>query len=157
MHLSIPISPAVSFDFPLSGLPGAVVAETLGATSWPVSAPDKLDRMASIRDGIATLLDAKQRVIDSILSEYHNRLDAFDADVATLQAQYDSLDEDVRENVLSTGGSIKGRSLHAVFVSGKTSWDSKGLSAYSVACPAILAFRKIGQPSVSVREIKGGL
>ena len=60
----------------------------------------------------------------------------------------------VRDRVLAEGCSTKGQRLHAIWVKGRVSWDSKGLDAFSIAEPRILAFRSEGSPTVTIRGIK---
>jgi len=49
---------------------------------------------------------------------------------------------------------VKGRELEAVYVKGRISWDNKALDGYAAAHPEIGAFRKQGDPSVSIRGVK---
>ena len=56
--------------------------------------------------------------------------------------------------VLEKGESIKGELLQAVFSTGRTTWDTKALVGYAVAHPEIEKLKKVGKPSVSIREVK---
>ena len=49
---------------------------------------------------------------------------------------------------------LKGSLLHAIYAAGRASWDTKALEGYAVAHPEILQFKKVGEPSVSIREMK---
>ena len=84
-----------------------------------------------------------------IETERQTALDAVDDIVATLKAE-------VIAEVLQSGTSIKGRFLHAVWAKGRTSWNSSGLDGYAIAHPEIVAFRKVGEPSVSIRNVNSG-
>lgn len=44
----------------------------------------------------------------------------------------------------------------AVYNKGRVSWDSSGLNGYMVAHPEITAFRKEGEPSITLRKIGKG-
>ena len=65
----------------------------------------------------------------------------------------DNVTKDVKDDVIKCGESVKGDFLHAVFVSGRISWDTKGMEGYAVAHPEVNAFRKQGDPSVTIRKI----
>jgi len=62
--------------------------------------------------------------------------------------------EVINKAVLESGGSIKGEKLQAVFSKGRITWDAKSLSGYALAHPEINELKKVGKPSVSIREIK---
>lgn len=62
--------------------------------------------------------------------------------------------EVINKAVLESGESIKGEKLQAVFSKGRTSWDAKALEGYAIAQPDINELKKVGKPSVSIREVK---
>jgi len=62
--------------------------------------------------------------------------------------------EVINKAVLESGESIQGEKLQAVFSKGRTTWDAKSLSGYALAHPEINELKKVGKPSVSIREIK---
>jgi len=66
----------------------------------------------------------------------------------------EKLERNIRSSVLAEGSSIKGTRLQAVYVKGRTTWDSRLLQGYAVAHPEIEAFKKVGNPSVSIRARK---
>ncbi len=49
------------------------------------------------------------------------------------------------------GESVKGTNLQAIFIKGRQTWDNAELDKYAEKHPEILKFRKIGNPSVSIR------
>lgn len=57
----------------------------------------------------------------------------------------------VKAEVVERGESVTGNPLSAIYVKGKTSWDGKGLTGYAVAHPEINAFKKVGNPSCSIK------
>lgn len=121
----------------------------------PVCAEDKLDLLADLRFAADTVAQAKQAFIDRVMSEYHNKLDAFDADIAALNGEAAAVEAEVRQAALSLGASIKGRRMQAVWAKGRTSWDGKLLEGFAIAFPEILKAQKIGEPSVSLRVVGG--
>lgn len=58
------------------------------------------------------------------------------------------------EAVVDKGESIKGEELQAVFSKGRTTWDTKKLEGYAIAHPEIDKLKKVGKPSVAIREVK---
>lgn len=71
-------------------------------------------------------------------------------------AQFDvqQAQEAVRLAVLEYGKSVKGDALHAVYTKGKTTWDGAKLDGMAAIIPQLNEAKKIGQPSVSIREVK---
>jgi hypothetical protein len=63
-----------------------------------------------------------------------------------------SLTEEIKADVLAAGQSVTGAHLQAVWVKGRVSWDTRRLDGYAAAHPEITAFRKIGEPTVSIRS-----
>ena len=49
---------------------------------------------------------------------------------------------------------LRGANLHAVYSKPRTSWDTKGIAGFAVAHPEILAFQKIGNPSVRIQAVR---
>ena len=98
----------------------------------------------------------KEKAIDAVLT------DEIKAKLAAIDAEFDPLTEAVNETigvlenevktaVLSYGASVKG-AYTAVFSKGRTSWDTKALNGYAAAHPEIEQFRRVGNPSVSIRR-----
>jgi len=80
-------------------------------------------------------------------AEYHGQTEAVDANIAALT-------EAVKAAVVAHGATVKGANMQAVYMQGRASWDAKGLEGYAAARPEVLAFRKQGAPSVSLRGVK---
>lgn len=112
---------------------------------------EKLTELYAKRDLLS--LDKKaaipaevQNILDEIEAEYAPKQDAIGAEILALEAQ-------VKSTVLEAGETAKGGSLQAVFTKGRISWDTKALDGYAKANPAIVEFRKQGEPSVSIRKV----
>ena len=119
----------------------------------------QLDQLANLQaqaDVIRLQFTELRRTI--ITPEIQAQLDELDAEMlSTLepvtQATND-LTEAIKENVITTGASVKGTFLQAVYSKPRVTWDNKGLDGFMVAHPEIKAFRKEGEPSVSIRTVK---
>jgi hypothetical protein len=145
-----------SFIFHPETQAGKIVAEQLSDfPAAPVVAEDAVDLLMQIRSGIASLANAKQRFLDSVLTEYHHKIQAFDDDITELQDKAAAIEDQIRKTALAERRSIKGQFGQAVYASGRVSWDTKGLDGVAVVMPEILKFRKVGEPSVSIRAFGG--
>jgi hypothetical protein len=121
---------------------------------------EKLDRLAdmqaqgdvmnahfdSLRDQILTPEIKAQ--LDEIEAERKTAMDALNEGIA-------SLTEEIKADVMQAGATIRGKYLIAVWNKGRVSWDTKALDGFSSSHPEILAFRKEGDPSISIRGMKG--
>jgi len=93
------------------------------------------------------ILRAVQTELEALDAEYAPRIDAATQRMEALEAE-------IRSDVLRHGASVKGGRLYAVYSRGRVSWDTRALDAYALAHPEVTAFRKQGEPSVSLRFVK---
>lgn len=114
----------------------------------------KLERLAVVRSELADREAIKQNFIDDHLALYHSDLSVMDSLIAKSAANASLLESEIKDAVIASGSSVKSLSLQAVYSKPRETWEGAKLSAYAIACPEILAFRKVGQPSVSIREVK---
>ena len=117
---------------------------------------DQLAEFEAQRDLIAV---RKQEAVDAVLT------DEIKAKLAEIDAEFDPLYQPVNEQietltagikaaVIEHGATVKGQYRQAVLSSGRVSWDTKALDGYAAAHPEIAPFRKVGEPSVSIRIVK---
>lgn len=95
-----------------------------------------------LRDTILAPVKPELAALDT---EYEPRMNAVMNAIA-------SVETNVKQQVLGVGHTVKGEHLMAILISGRVSWDSKGLDGYAVAHPEIERFRKQGEPSVTIRK-----
>lgn len=118
----------------------------------------KLDKLANYRAQIDSLTLDKQALIDRVLT------DEIKAKLADIEAEFTNraftarvnaaeLEDQIRQDILAHGASVKGKFLHAIWAKGRVTWDTKGLVGYAVAHPEMSAFRSEGEPTVSLRNI----
>ena len=120
---------------------------------------EKLDLLAAaqakIDAGMSRIADAQA----FYLAPFADDLERIKADVAGEiagdVAQVSELQEQIKAEILSRGTSVKGAYLHAVFMKGRVSWDSKMLEGFALAHPVILQAKAEGKPSVTIRKAKG--
>ena len=118
----------------------------------------KLDKLADFMAQRDVLDIQKKELIDQVLtpeikarladieSEFADKLEAVEANIAALE-------DEVRQEVLRYGSSVKGSFLRVVWHKGRISWDTKSLDAYAEMHPEITNFRKQGEPYVSIVKI----
>lgn len=87
-----------------------------------------------------------QQQLADIAAEETTALDA-------LKDGIDGLTEEIKNEVLSAGATVKGDYMMAVYNKGRVSWDTKGLDGFAIAHPEMAAFRKVGEPSITIRRI----
>jgi hypothetical protein len=119
----------------------------------------QLDQLANLQAKADIIrLEFAQLRKQIIPQEIQAQLDDLDAEMETtlepVNQAVSDLTETVKQNVIVTGASVKGTFLQAVYSKPRVSWDNKGLDGFMVAHPEIKAFRKEGEPSVSIRTVK---
>lgn len=77
----------------------------------------------------------------------------YEFDLFSLENEAAILLSVVKDGTLEAGETIRGDHLMAVYTKGRSSWDGKGLDGFAVAFPDILKFKKVGEPSVSIRKL----
>jgi hypothetical protein len=90
----------------------------------------------------------------ALLQLIRPQLEALDAEFAErlriASEQIRRLEIEVKEAVLEVGESVKHEGIHAVYVRGRISWDSRGLSRYAETHPDLHQFRRVGVPCVRI-------
>ena len=117
-----------------------------------------LDQLAELQSKLDVLNMREQEIRDSIVpAEVKKQLDdlksEFDGQRLACQENINELREAIVSEIKSNGTSVKGARLHAIFVKGRVTWDSKGVEGFALAHPELMAYRKEGEPSVSFRSI----
>ena len=119
---------------------------------------NKLNRLSALQDQrevtrmdhdakIAALLEPLAVQLAQLNAARDDDLSSFDDAIAALT-------DDVKADVLAHGETVRGARLMAVWVKGRTSWDSKRLAGYAVAHPEIDSFRSVGESSVTLRVVR---
>lgn len=116
-----------------------------------------LDRLAEVQAQIDATRLHYQELRDSILTaEQKQQMADIEAELTSTiqpaQALAATIEAEVKAEVLKIGASVKGAHMQAVWSKPRVSWDTKALDGYSAAHPELLAFRKEGEPSVSIRK-----
>ena len=118
----------------------------------------KLDRLSELQAELDILNIKKREMLEDVLSEevrqrIANIESSFKDKAETINNSIKELSEAIKDEVIGVGTTVKGTNLQAVYSKGRTSWDTKGLGGYAVANPEINRFKKVGEPSVSIRKV----
>ena len=118
----------------------------------------KLDELSEVKSAVdVTRLDYEAKRAE-LLKSIQAELNALDAEyqplIESASARIATLEEEIRNDVLQHGSSVKGSRLYAVFSHGRISWDTPSLDQYAKTHPEIASFRKEGHPSVSLRTVQ---
>jgi hypothetical protein len=118
--------------------------------------PNLLDILSQQRVEAAGLQDAMLAAIvrnlppdeaarvQAIVQEFTEREAELKAAIATSEQQ-------VKEMVLATGATAQGTYLQALIIAPRVTWDNKSMAVYATLHPEVLAYRKVGEPSVQIR------
>ena len=97
--------------------------------------------------------EEKLDVLNNLRNVYNELTAQFEAKNADLIEQIGLLEAEIKNDVLECGATVKGESLMACWVSGKTTWDGKTLKVLEKQFPEIGIAKKIGNPTVSFRKV----
>ena len=94
---------------------------------------------------------------NAILAYVSDDLEALDAEMKPYLDQTNEIlnvsEAAAKIAVLELGQTVKGDSAMFVWAKGKTTWDGGKLEGMAEIIPALKSARKVGQPSVSIREV----
>lgn len=82
-----------------------------------------------------------------ISAEFVDKNAAVDTNIAALE-------KEIKDDVKREGKTVNGRYFQAVYVRGRVSWNTDGLDAYANDHPEVSYFRKVGEPSISIKSRK---
>ena len=119
---------------------------------------EKLDKLSEYQAQRDLLNLKKQDVIDTILTPDLRKQIAdieleFAAKAAAVEDNIATLTEDIKNDTLANGDTVRGTYLMAVWGKGRTTWDSKLLEGMSRLIPQLNDARKTGEPTVSFRKL----
>ena len=117
-----------------------------------------LDELANYKAQVDALRFQEQAAIDSILTpELLAEVDAIKSEFSGksegAQANIAELEKEIKLMVLSHGATVKAEFFMAVRNKGRVTWDSSKLSGYAAAHPEIEQFKKVGNPTVTIRTV----
>jgi hypothetical protein len=115
--------------------------------TWSALRVAYADLPAATIAAIVPQLDSETAArMQAILTEFDEREAQRKAEIARQEAASTAA-------VLATGATAQGTSLQARIIAPRITWDNKGMHSYSILHPAVLASRKVGEPSVQMRAM----
>lgn len=123
-----------------------------------MSVSDKLEQLAEIQAQGDVLTIQRNELRAKILATVQDKLDALDAEfdgpLSQVQARAVALEAEIKAEVLVGGVSVKTTRLQAVWSKPRVTWESGILDGLLTVFPQIEKARKVGQPSVAIRNVK---
>lgn len=116
----------------------------------------KLDMLYGLRIQKETREFEKAKLIESVIpEEVKMKIAEIEEEFADtdLTDKITRLENEIREEVLKFGETVRGRYLMATFTKGRTSWNADALEGVLMAYPELEVFRTVGKPSISLRKI----
>jgi hypothetical protein len=95
----------------------------------------------------AAILEQVRPLLEAVDAEFADRLKVTAEELSRLQTE-------ARDAVLTYGASFRHAGVHAVYSRGRVTWDTGELTRYMETHPEVAEFRRIGEPSVSLRFAK---
>ena len=108
---------------------------------------EMLDQLAELRTGRDLMETPYRMKMAELNAEMVDKTDEISTEIAELEAK-------IKAVVLNAGATVKSQYLQAVYSKPRVSWDTRALDGYAKANPDVLAFRKTGKSSVSIRTVK---
>lgn len=120
---------------------------------------EKLDRLYELKTAMTETEERKQAEIDmiltpEILAQVEEIRKKWADTTESMTAEISELEADIKADVLSCGETVKGARLMAVWNKGRVSWDGKKLDGMRALIPQLDTARKVGEPTVTIRETK---
>lgn len=116
-----------------------------------------LDSLAKLREVIESFQQEQDELVDQAFLNspgLNRRRFELIKNIEVLLEKSSVLSKRLIEGVLKVEESVKGERLQAAFTKGRTTWDTSALSGYALAHPELEKLKKVGKPSVSIREVK---
>lgn len=119
---------------------------------------EKLNMLAEFKNALDVLRLEREEIEQKIIPpDVKAALDELDAEYAPktdeVREKISSIEAEIKSLVVEHGETVKGDYIQAVYVKGRTTWNTSALDGYAKAHPEIDDFRRVGDPSVSLRSL----
>ena len=118
----------------------------------------KLKELSALRAEIEFIKGRQEEDLKAILGDKFDEFAKWQTESETEKSVHSDkievLEDEIKKSILESKKSAVGGSLEALWISGKVSWESASLEKFSKDHPAILKFKKVGNPYVQIRAKK---
>jgi hypothetical protein len=116
---------------------------------------DFLTRSINVRkQELQAEIEKKTRDIYNQVAQRKNEIEAeFSGKAENVDDNIRKLEAEIKEEVKAGKKSVKGKFFHAVYVSGRITWNTEKMEAWLVDHPFLRDARKEGEPSITLRHI----
>ena len=115
-----------------------------------------LDKLVELKAEIDVISIEKRQLIDSVLTpEIRQQIADIEAEfapkIADVNIVIGETELHIKADILARGETAHNDVLEAVFTSGRTTWDTKGLNEAIKVLPQLEPYKKTGDPYVTIR------
>ena len=115
-----------------------------------------LDKLVELKAQVDVISIEKQQLIDSVLTpEIRQQIQDIEAEFKPMMDDVNQAIGDteahIKADILARGETAHNDVLEAVFVNGRTTWDTKGLNEAIKVLPQLEQYKKTGDPYVTIR------
>jgi len=118
----------------------------------------KLNKLSEWKAQRDVLLMTKQDELAKVLTaDIVEMLDGIETEFAPKEAaiieNITAMEDEIKQDVLKVGSSVKGEFLQAVWAKGRTTWDTDALAKLEKQFPILHDAKNHGKPSVTIRVV----
>jgi len=128
-----------------------------GGTSVPSEVHRRLENLSAARATLEALLQKLEQRRQEILERVRPMLTQLEAEFVDClndaKQELDVREKDARQAVLEHGVSCLCAGIKATYSRPRTTWDAHGLAEYAQSHPEVARFRRVGNPTVSLRYL----
>lgn len=119
---------------------------------------EKLNALAELKSALDVLAmerdEIEQKIIPPDVRAALKELDEeYAPKLSEAREKISSIEAEIKALVVAHGETVKGDYIQAVYVKGRTSWDTRALDGYAKAHPELSELRRVGDPTVSLRTL----
>ena len=110
--------------------------------------------IVSRKQEVQAEVEAQTKDVYAQVQQRKNEIEAeFSGKANDVDANIKKLEAEIKAEVKAGKKSVKGKFFHAIYVSGRITWNTDKMEAWKVDHPFLLEARKEGEPSITLRRI----
>jgi len=116
---------------------------------------DFLTRSINVRkQELQTDIEGKTKAVYAQVAQHKNEIEAeFSGKAEDVEENIKKLEIEIKAEVKAGKKSVKGKSFHAIYVSGRITWNTDKMEAWLISYPFLKDARKEGEPSITLRRV----